>query len=91
MKSLSSRIFALTLALGGIATTAVADQQLKRAESMNITVTVDPTCTVAVKHGEREPDGAIGLACRNFRQGQPKPLLLKSEPRDGHDVAWIRF
>jgi hypothetical protein len=59
--------------------------------ALAIGVTVDPTCTVAVTPHEREPEGAIRLACRNFQDDQPAPLILEVEPRDGHDVVLIRF
>jgi hypothetical protein len=70
---------------------AVAEQVSNRAEVLTIGVTVEPTCTVAVNAGERKPDGAIDLLCRNFRGGQPQPLLLEAEPREGYDVVLVRF
>ena len=87
------RLLVLLVALAAISRSpAVAEQRSSRAdETLTIGVTVDPTCTVAVTPGEREPAEAIGLACRNFREGQPAPLVLEAAPRDGHEVVLIRF
>jgi hypothetical protein len=84
-------MFVLMLAVACISRPATAEQQPTRSESMRVSVTVEPTCTVAVNPGERKPDAAIDLLCRNFRDGQPEPILLETDPRDGHEVVWIRF
>jgi len=90
MKSL--RWFALFVALCAISTSAVAEQLSSRSdETLTIGVTVDPTCTVAVTPGKREPEEAVRLACRNLRENQPAPLVLEAQQRDGHGVVLIRF
>ena len=82
----------LFVALCAVSSSAVAEQQSSRKdEALTIGVTVDPTCTVAVTPGKREPEEAIRLACRNLRENQPEPLVLEAKPRDGYDVVLIRF
>jgi len=91
MKSPSPRVFALVVALASIAQSAVAEDKSARADSMTVSVTVDPTCTVGVTPGAANPAAAIDLLCRNFRKGQPQPIVFETDPRDGHDVVWVRF
>jgi hypothetical protein len=88
----SSRWFILFVAICAVSSSATAEQLSSRIdEALKIGVTVDPTCTVAVTPGKREPEEAIRLACRNLRENQPEPLVLEAEQRDGHDVVLIRF
>jgi hypothetical protein len=82
---------ALILAVACISRPAVAEQQSTASESMTIGVTVEPTCTVKVNPGERKPEDAIHMLCRNFRDSQPQPRLFETEPRDGHTVMGIGF
>jgi hypothetical protein len=91
MKSPALYLFVLLVVLAGASRSPVTAQQMKRAEALTIGVTVDPTCTVAVVSGETQPDNAIDLVCRNFREGQPQPILLEAAPRDGHEVVLVRF
>ena len=89
---MKSRWFMLFVVLSAISGSAVAEQRSSRKdEALTIGVTVDPTCTVAITPGKREPEEAIRLACRNLRENQPAPLVLEAEQRDGHDVVLIRF
>jgi hypothetical protein len=86
------RWFILFVAVCAVSSSAVAEQLSNRIDdALTIGVTVDPTCTVAITPGKREPEEAIRLACRNLRENQPQPLLLEAEQRDGHDVVLIRF
>ena len=88
----SPRWFVLFVVLSAMSTSAVAEQQSNRTDdTLTIGVTVDPTCTVAVTPGKREPEEAIRLTCRNLRENQPEPLILETAPRDGHEVVLIRF
>ena len=89
-----TRPIALLLVVGGIVSSpAVAEQSSSSNidKQLSISVTVDPTCTVAKLPGVQKPEEAINLACRNFREGQPEPIVFETQPRDGHAVAWIRF
>ena len=91
MKFPALYLFALLVVLAGVSRSPVAAEQMKRAEALTIGVTVDPTCTVAVVPGESRPDMAIDLLCRNFRDGQPQPILVEAAPRDGHEVVVVSF
>lgn len=92
MKSL--RAFAVIMLLGcGLSlSAALAEQQTSTSDdAMRISVTVAPTCTIGVTPAERTSADAVAVACRNFRAGQPQPLVLDTAPRDGRDVVLIRF
>jgi hypothetical protein len=93
MKLLSRRGCALLVVLACSAP-AIAEQPTeitKTSESLTIGVSVDPTCTVAVRRGEEVAERAVGLSCRNMRDNQPEPIVFETTPRDGHDVVLIRF
>jgi hypothetical protein len=69
------RFVALVVIVGAFSQSAAVAEQMRRADTLSIGVTVAPICTIAVTPGEWTADGAVNLACRNLPENHPEPLV----------------